>query len=318
MSEMASPPPVSCAMAKEFLSKAAADNSVSQFLDGLKQVNDVCGHSLSEALHRSWHSLIASYTDSSSSCIQGVINSLGGRTTSVHHEECESGFLWAQVALDFTWSKLNSNHWKDVELIWREAYATAALFKALSLLCAGKVQEALIEIDKGILLGAPVFSDTLKSFASTLTNEVQQTSSKHSCDGDISEANICLLEADCSFGGASTSKLEVGKIVFRNYNTYRKSSSHGMNTTSIRAHPHDSAEGPLCVDSSTIPLIDMTRRIAVVNCPSLEEFYHSHMMSSTPAVISGAVDHWPACTTRKWRYVHVALLYKYQGFIQDF
>ena len=300
----------STTIAKEFLSKAAAENSVSPFLDRLEQVNDVYSHSLCQALHRSWHSLIVSYTVSTgspSSFEEDAVNSLVEGSTSICQNECESGRLWAEIALDFTWRKLNSNHWKDVELIWREAYATAALFKALSLLREGQVKEALIETDKGILLGAPVFDDILKRFASTLTNELQklpQTSDKQ--DRGTLEANNFPLDGDSDLGQTNTCKSEVRKVVFRNYSTYCTSLSHDMN---IPTHLHCSTEGSPSVDPATIPLIDMTRRVAVVNCPSLEEFYHNHMMSSTSVVISGAMDHWPACTTRKWRYIHQLVQY---------
>lgn len=287
------------AMAKEFLSKAAADNSVSRFLDKLKQTNDICSHSLCQALHRSFHSLIVSYTVSSAS---PSLSEEGTESTSVWQKESESGRLWAEVALDFSWRKLNSNHWKDVELIWREVYATAALFKALSLLRAGQMQEAFIEIDKGILLGAPMFGDILKKLASTLTNEaqaVQQISSKSQQDID---ANNFPLERDSDFAQTNECKPKARKVTFRSYRSYCESLSSNKILLSVRTDPHNSVEGSFSVDPSTVPLIDMARRIAVVNCPSLEEFYHNHMMCSTSVVISGAMDHWPACTTRKWRY----------------
>ena len=289
-------PPSSAAMAKDFLSKTAADSSVSRFLDGLEQADDVCSHSLCQALRRSFQSLMVSYT---------VCSSIAEGDTSAWEKESESGRLWAEIALDFTWRKLNSNHWKDVELIWREAYATAALFKALSLLRDGQAQEALIEIDKGILLGAPVFGDILKQFASALANEaqvVQLVSSKQD-DKHTLEANTSPLETDSDLGQANTCKSEVRKVVFRNYRPYCKSPSREKVVVSVGTQPRDSVEGSLSVDPSTVPLIDMTRRIPVVNCPSLEEFYHNHMMCSSSVVISGVMDHWPACTTRKWRYI---------------
>lgn len=298
----------STALAKEFLSKSIADNSVSMFLDGVEQIDDVCSHSLCQALRRSFHSLIVSYIVSSgcpSSFEEGTMNSSAEENTSVWQKECECSRVWAEIALDFTWGKLNSHHWKDVQLIWREVYATAALFRALSLLRDGQVHETLIEIDKGILLGAPVFGDILKKFASTLTNEalVQQISSKQ--DKGTSEANSFRTEGDSDLGQIDACRSEVKKVKFRNYRPYCISSSHDTVKLLVGTQQHDmyTAEGSFSIDPSTVPLIDMTRRIAVVNCPSLQEFYHNHMMCSTSVVISGAMDHWPACTTRKWRYI---------------
>ena len=295
-------------MAKEFLSKATADNSVSRFLDRLEQTNDVCSHSLCQALHRSFHSLIVSYTVFSASPSASEEGTLAEESSLVLQKENESGRLWAEVALDFSWRKLNSNHWKDVELIWREVYATAALFKALSLLRAGQMQEALVEIDKGILLGAPVFGDILKKFAGTLTSEVKVAQQISKSQQDI-DTNNFPLKGNSDLAQTNKCKPEARKVTFRNYISYCESPSSDKDLLLVRTYPRNGVESLFSVDPSTVPLIDMTRRIAVVNCPSLEEFYHNHMTCSTSVVISGAMDHWPACTTRKWRYTLGIILY---------
>ena len=303
--------PLSCTsstLAKEFTVNAAAGNRVSKFLGKLEQVDDVCAQSVCQALHKSWDSILSKYSvlsnpDASDWCSESTANPPVEGAASL----TESSIPWAQIALDFSWSKLNGGYWKDVPLVWREAYATAALFKAIGLLSVGRLQESLSEIDKGILLGAPVFCNVLQRFASTLTREIKEIEQISSFD-DISNShvNICqkqqVLEGHCSTNGMDNSG--IGKVVFKNYSSYQKSSSHCVVETSITGQLHDDGGSSLCTDLSIVPLLDMTRRIAVDNCPSLEEFYQKYMMNSTPVVISGAMDHWPAYATKKWRYSH--------------
>ncbi len=52
-----------------------------------------------------------------------------------------------------------------------------------------------------------------------------------------------------------------------------------------------------------VPLVDMARRIATVQCPTLEEFYDQFMHQSRPVVLTGAMDHWPSYAEQKWRLV---------------
>ena len=283
----------SLALAREFTSSVATDDCVSKFLNKLEQVDDMCAHSVCEALYRSWcalrHSVNTFPSDS-----QRTVNPLGeGTSVTTSH----TNLLWAQIALDFTWSKLNSGHWKDVPLIWREAYATSALFIALGLLNVGRLQEALGEIDRGILLGVPVFTDAIKCLTVTLTHEIQEIE-RNSWYGD--NTDVSVSQQGVVEGHRDVEQMDnsgIGKVVFRNYSSYHNLSTH----STVRTCQSCGDTGTLCSDLSITPVIDMTRRITVVNCPSLEEFYHRYMMSSTSVVISGVMDHWPAYATNKWR-----------------
>ena len=40
----------------------------------------------------------------------------------------------SDIILDRTWEKLNTGHWKDVDISWRYLYSYASLLKAMSLL----------------------------------------------------------------------------------------------------------------------------------------------------------------------------------------
>ena len=271
------------ALAATFASKIAAGNSVSRFLDNLELDSDVYGHSLCQALRKSWQSIAQGLNVSDSNRVEKAFS-----TT-----DFTSSLLWAQIALDFAWSKLNSGSWRDVGLVWRKVYATAALFKAISLLSVGGPQEALSETDKGILLGAPVFGDALKNFASILSHQIQHTTSP---SDDLS---TCVTQSSLVDIQPAGKCPRIGKIVFKNYSSYQEPSTGPVVRASAADHSNDVA------DVSTVPLIDMARRIMVVNCPSLEEFYCKYMMNSTSVVVSGGMDHWPAYSERKWRCVIV-------------
>lgn len=290
-----SPSSNSLSLAREFTANVTTDDCLSTFLDKLAQVDDVCAHSVCEALYRSWHTLLSMYA------VQHNANTFPSRR---EESTSHSNLLWAQIALDFTWSKLNYGHWKDVPLIWREAYATSALFKALGLMKIERLREALSELDKGIILGAPVFINAVKCFAVTLTREIQEIERNMSHGDDSFEPHMNVCQRGYVVGSHCVQRTEdsgIGKVVFRNYTLYHKASTHSVMRKVTTCQSCCDAGTSLCTDLSIIPLIDMTQRIAVVNCPSLEEFYLRYMMSSTSVVISGVMDHWPAYATRKWR-----------------
>lgn len=293
----------SSALAREFTASVATDDCVSKFLDKLEQVDDVCAHSICEALYRSWCTLLSMYdvrhnVNTSPSRSQRTVNPLGeGTSVTTSH----TNTLWAQIALDFTWSKLNGGHWKDVPLIWRESYATSALFVALGLLEVGRLREALSEIDRGILLGVPVFIDATKCFAVTLTHEIQEVEQNSRCGDNTFKSYVSVSQRGLVEGHCNVKQMDnsgIGKVVFRNYSSYHNSSTHSTVRTCQSCGDGGTS---LCTDLSIIPVLDMTRKITVVNCPSLEEFCHRYMRNSTSVVISGVMDHWPAYATKKWR-----------------
>lgn len=185
----------------------------------------------------------------------------------------EDSTFWAQVAMDYSWEQLHCGYWKDVQPVWRQAYALGTLFKTLNFALRGKVEEAMAELDKGLLLGAPIMENALQRLA------------------DILKPKAVSLK-------------KIGRIKFRNYtpsNEYSK--VHKERKLS------DSSQQPqLTCDLAVVPGIDMSRRISVEYCPSLAEFKEHHMIPSVPVVISGAMDHWPAYAERKWRYRHALLM----------
>ena len=316
----------------------------------LKKLLDNSHHPLFPSLHQ------ALYNSWTAFCTQIRRDS---NTELPNNTQDHCSLNWAQTALDFSWEQLNMGNWKDVELLWREAYSVAALLKALCLAWEGNMQEALVEVDKGILLGAPVLDKSLQSLAALLTREIHsqdmlseaesiqsrslevihrsarvQYGQKPSREDDKSG---CLDHSALTMGESSTEEPGAGvqeqlrrsvspdfdqvpnsskrhkivsshfpvsskkhKIVFKNYKPFQSEDSKIITSNHL-----DEIESDLITDvqeKSVIPLIDPSRRILVRHCPSLEEFLSKFMMTSTPVVISGAMDHWPAYASRKWRY----------------
>jgi lysine-specific demethylase 8 len=48
-----------------------------------------------------------------------------------------------------------------------------------------------------------------------------------------------------------------------------------------------------------IPIIDSTKAIERIHCPSIEQFLKCYMQTKKPVILTGCIDHWPAM--KKWR-----------------
>lgn len=48
-----------------------------------------------------------------------------------------------------------------------------------------------------------------------------------------------------------------------------------------------------------IPIIDSTKEIQRIHCPSIEQFLTDYIQTKKPVILTGCIDHWPAM--KKWR-----------------
>ena len=212
---------------------------------------------------------------------------------------------WVQVPLDFTWEQLNSGNWKDVDVTWLELYSTCAFLKAVALVKKGEWQAALLELDKGILMGAPILDNMLHSFARALTTEIQACSTE-SVPGEPSVSATVQLEcSSASQESCTVSRERKRKVVFRNYKQFQQNNVIPSASQTDHSELHTvELTRPKRLKTATLnfPLVDSSRRVPTVNCPSLEAFHQDYMVTSTPVVITGAMDHWPAYSAKKWRY----------------
>ncbi|KAK2490724.1 hypothetical protein MC885_018475, partial [Smutsia gigantea] len=78
----------------------------------------------------------------------------------------------SEVILDYSWEKLNTGVWQDVDKDWRRVYAFGCLLKAVCLCEASSdtttVATALKVCDMGLLMGAAILGDILIKVAAVL------------------------------------------------------------------------------------------------------------------------------------------------------
>ena len=189
-------------------------------------------------------------------------------------------------------------NWENVSVVWREVYATAALLKALVLLREGESRKALEELDRGILLGAPILDSALHSLAASLTDKSHKDYINSATTGSSSRGEDSVVSV-CKPGAAGGRK----KIVFRNYKPLRECEETVFSDKTKRPRlgvdVHD-----LASRTANVPVVDAECKIPLTYLPSLETFHLKYMLAKIPVVISGAMDTWPAYSARKWRCVY--------------
>ncbi|XP_063072971.1 lysine-specific demethylase 8 [Engraulis encrasicolus] len=106
----------------------------------------------------------------------------------------------AQMVLDFSWEKLNTGTWRDVDKEWRRVYSYGCLFKVTALCCGEvsqmKVDEAIKTCDMGLLMGASILDDVLQRLVRVLQNKATAWRSKHSEPGIEPERKKFKKECD--------------------------------------------------------------------------------------------------------------------------
>ena len=290
---------------KEFVNELHKSQEVPALLQSIEasaSLTHATSHTLCQALNNAWSAISTHETIDASSLLAvqgGTEDDAGCIKQDVKVGKFPSSLFWAQVALNYSWEQLHSGHWKDVRLCWREAYALAALLKALSLRLEGKGEQALVEIDKGILMGAPIMNNSLHNVAAMLNKELTPDVMQDvgvAMASDVGGVSTTHFSSEVIEDGSTRRK--IGKVKLRSYKPIPDSSEHKRRKPLSVSDPPPL---PLTCEVSRLPLIDMARRIPVLHCPSLEEFYQRHMAGHVPVVISGALDHWPAYAERKWR-----------------
>ena len=224
--------------------------------------------------------------------------------------EYDSSLQWSEIALAFTWEQLNTGNWKDVSLAWRQAYSLATFLKAIALTMKGQLKEALVEVDKGILMGAPVFDNVLPALATELTGEIQTVSQTRLTTQHPEGAGSDVYQQMPSEAVSNPKQRHM--IIFKNYKPFQDidslqsygNSEQSGSTSGERPNPKrprtnssDTSDQPAAI----IPQINPALRVPMVHSPSLETFHKQYMMTSIPVIITGAMDHWPAYSDRKWR-----------------
>ncbi|KAK6481637.1 lysine-specific demethylase 8 [Huso huso] len=82
----------------------------------------------------------------------------------------------SQIILDYSWEKLNTGTWRDVDKEWRRVYSHGCLFKAACLCQSGASQDSVAEAiktcDLGLLMGAAIMDNVLGRLINVLQKHV--------------------------------------------------------------------------------------------------------------------------------------------------
>lgn len=111
-----------------------------------------------------------------------------------------------QIVSDYVWEKLHMGHWKDVPLVWRQMHGATKLMSALAALREGRVSQALQEVDKGILMGAPILDGLLQKVASLLTDAIT------ACGDSGSAVSVAVDQDEVVLAVPSMRKSTVGAV----------------------------------------------------------------------------------------------------------
>lgn len=200
-----------------------------------------------------------------------------------------------QAVIDVCWEKCNTGHWRDVNVIWRETYSYASVFKALCLHGMGRRTEAMKACDMGLLLGAPILDNILTRIATEFQKNVQTNSN----DQEVVDDGSSDYESEIHSEPDDKAKFSmVGKPTEK-----RKLSDDSLIVQSVFED-----EKQQCASSGLtkrrkcfgIPKISKEFDIDHVFCPSLEAFLTNYMQKDKPVILDGVMDYWPARTTHQW------------------
>lgn len=98
-------------------------------------------------------------------CIDFINASSSCRDRAVLNKKLEA----AQAICDVAWENVNTGHWKDVPLGWRQLYSYGSIFKTIFQSFLGEpLLDILHTCDMGLLMGAPVMENMLSKIASKL------------------------------------------------------------------------------------------------------------------------------------------------------
>ncbi|XP_075747110.1 lysine-specific demethylase 8 isoform X2 [Rhipicephalus microplus] len=64
-------------------------------------------------------------------------------------------------------------------------------------------------------------------------------------------------------------------------------------------------EKPMKVDCQEPHSMTLKFRLSRIECPSLEQFMNTYLLTEKPVIITKGMDHWPALSTRPWSIKHL-------------
>ena len=168
----------------------------------------------------------------------------------------------SQSVIDLSWEKINTGYWKDVDISWRKLYSFATVVQALAHFKMNNLQEAIKVCDMGLLLGSPILDNILTKIVDCVQKEIAQ------------------------------------KLKCR-----QKTHNNAARTLPVCQQSTLLGEEHSLPQSKRVKLFDNNKQhIEQRLCPSLSVFQNEFMDCQVPVVIQGAMDHWPARSSRPWNF----------------
>ena len=165
-----------------------------------------------------------------------------------------------RIVLDYTWERLNMGNWKDVDISWRYVYTVTSALTAIS-------QYRML-----VYWHKPSFEVVMK------TCDYGLLMGAPLCDNILARLSVALQD---------DYKRRIGE------------------TKTAALGDDDSAEPEfkktkLETQDIKIPITDKNIEVERCYCPSLETFTRQFLSCKKPVIITGAMDFWPALSTRRW------------------
>ncbi|XP_064599314.1 lysine-specific demethylase 8-like [Liolophura sinensis] len=236
----------------------------------------------------------------------------------------------SKILLDIIWEKLNTGHWKDVDISWRLAYSLVSCIKALAECCVPSdnpsdtehpvTPEMILKTcDMGLLMGAPILDNILAKLAKSVQNEFFPKDvclSQHKLDERVSNVNVTTYPLDIS--------LEMHRVhphdVVEDSETVAGSKC-GILGDTITAADMDIVEIPVNsktrkrsseVENGSCLKFPKCCQIELLSCPSVQTFKSMYMEKKCPVVIEDCMGHWPALSNRKWSVPYIKKIAGYR------
>eukprot|EP00741_Cyanophora_paradoxa_P012322 tig00000169_g11907.t1 len=174
----------------------------------------------------------------------------------------------AEEVIDFSWERLHIGPWNEVDVSWRETYALGTLVRVLATFLP--VATALDGASGG---GA---------------------GAKAACVEAMRLVDMGLMMG----GPRHHAPLEEAARVIQDWWGKRD----GAQEEEAGAHGATAPAGRLLVpgDASEAPEIAPERAVPRMEAPHMDAFRTGVLAAQRPAVLTGAMEHWPALTTRPW------------------
>ena len=197
--------------------------------------------------------------------------------------ELDLALSLSQVVVDFTWEKINTGYWKDVDITWRKLYSYASVVKSLTLFKMVNLEEATKCCDMGLLLGSPVLDNILTKIVGCIEEKRKTVGGKMPDRNDDQHVRLEM----CSTGFEKPALKEYMEPL---HNTLANDTDFSSPTKRTK---------------TMYSVSNKERDIERLSCPSLSTFQNEFMKNETAVILQGVMDHWPARTSRPWSFSYL-------------